>query len=144
VELLRGQHSLHASFCSDLFCGYRKLRESVNTYVDESHIMGYLRMFRDTLWPGGQFRGSSIPRTSDEKKRTREEANHKLSTLIPGEDRVYLEILRKLKSNLDLAANMIGRSNARRGARRIFAVLQNRRLNQHIVYAVLDEVCGYS
>ena len=40
----------------------------------------------------------------------------------------------------DLAANMIGRSNARRGARRIFAVLQNRRLNQHIVYTVVDEV----
>lgn len=40
----------------------------------------------------------------------------------------------------DLAANMIGRSNARRGARRIFAVLQNRRLNQHIIYTIVDEV----
>ena len=40
----------------------------------------------------------------------------------------------------DLAANMIGRSNARRGARRIFAVLQNRRLNQHLVYTIVDEV----
>jgi sorting nexin-25 len=35
---------------------------------------------------------------------------------------------------------MIGRSNARRGARRIFAVLQNRRLNQHIAYTIIDEV----
>lgn len=35
---------------------------------------------------------------------------------------------------------MIGRSNARRGARRIFAVLQNRRLNQHIAYVIIDEV----
>ena len=45
----------------------------------------------------------------------------------------------------DLAANMIGRSNARRGARRIFAVLQNRRLNQHLVYTIVDEVrqCHY-
>ncbi len=41
---------------------------------------------------------------------------------------------------IDLAANMIGRSNARRGARRIFAVLQNRRLNQHLLYTILDEV----
>ena len=39
-----------------------------------------------------------------------------------------------------MTANIMGRSNARRGARRIFAVLQNRRLNQHIVYTVLDEV----
>jgi len=43
-------------------------------------------------------------------------------------------------ATIDLAANMIGRSNARRGARRIFAVLQNRRLNQHIVYTIIDEV----
>lgn len=34
----------------------------------------------------------------------------------------------------------MGRSNARRGARRIFAVLQNRRLNQHIAYTIFDEV----
>jgi len=45
---------------------------------------------------------------------------------------------------VDLAANMIGRSNARRGARRIFAVLQNRRLNQHIVYTIIDEVSACS
>lgn len=44
-------------------------------------------------------------------------------------------------SHADLAANMIGRSNARRGARRIFAVMQNRRLNQHLIYTVVDEVC---
>jgi len=35
---------------------------------------------------------------------------------------------------------MIGRTNARRGARRIFNVMQNRRLNQHIIYSVIDEV----
>ena len=45
-------------------------------------------------------------------------------------------------TSADVTANMIGRSNARRGARRMFAVLQNRRLNQHIVYTVLDEVCS--
>lgn len=37
---------------------------------------------------------------------------------------------------------MIGRSNARRGARRMFAVLQNRRLNQHIMYTIVDEASG--
>ncbi|CAG8699267.1 5666_t:CDS:2, partial [Acaulospora colombiana] len=58
----------------------------------------------------------------------------------------YLDIFRralwpdgKLKPP-ELAANMIGRSNARRGARRMFAVLQNRRLNQHLVYTVFDEI----
>lgn len=38
---------------------------------------------------------------------------------------------------------MIGRSNARRGARRIFAVMQNRRLNQHLVYTIMDEVSNF-
>lgn len=35
---------------------------------------------------------------------------------------------------------MIGRSNARQGARRLFSVLQNPRLNQHLVHTIVDEV----
>lgn len=85
--------------------------------------MRVVNMFRESLWPGGWLKQPSVARTSEEKSRTRDEANRKLSALVP-----------------DLVANMIGRSNARRGARRIFAVLQNRRLNQHIAYTVVDEV----
>lgn len=40
----------------------------------------------------------------------------------------------------DVAANMIGRSNARRAARRVFGVLQDRRLNQHLMLMIIDEV----
>ncbi|KAF9055864.1 PhoX domain-containing protein [Panaeolus papilionaceus] len=101
----------------------RKVRENVKGLVSESRLMSYINLFRDNLWPGGKLRSAGAPRTHDEKLRTRDEANRKLSSLVP-----------------DLAANMIGRSNARRGARRIFAVLQNRRLNQHITYTIVDEV----
>ncbi|KAE9398516.1 hypothetical protein BT96DRAFT_920831 [Gymnopus androsaceus JB14] len=101
----------------------RKIRETMKSLLDEPRIMSYLKIFRDGLWPGGKLKPPSVPRTPEERLRTRDEANRKLSSLVP-----------------DLAANMIGRSNARRGARRIFAVLQNRRLNQHIVYTVVDEV----
>jgi len=101
----------------------RKLREIVKSYLDESHLMTFIKLFRDELWPGGDLKTSSAIRTPEEKLRTRDEANRKLSSLFP-----------------ELAANMIGRSNARRGARRIFAVLQNRRLNQHIAYTVVDEI----
>ncbi|KAF8236783.1 PhoX domain-containing protein [Tricholoma matsutake] len=101
----------------------RKIRENVRTLLDEARILPFIKIFRDQLWPGGKLRTSAMPRTSEEKIRTRDEANRKLSSLVP-----------------DLAANMIGRSNARRGARRMFAVLQNRRLNQHIAYTVADEV----
>ncbi|KAJ7492333.1 PhoX domain-containing protein [Mycena latifolia] len=101
----------------------RKIRENVKALLEESRIMVFVNLFRNGLWPGGKLKPPSVPRTADEKLRTRDEANRKLSSLVP-----------------DLAANMIGRSNARRGARRIFAVLQNRRLNQHIAYTIVDEV----
>ncbi|KAI0334125.1 hypothetical protein GY45DRAFT_1319014 [Cubamyces sp. BRFM 1775] len=101
----------------------RKLRETVKSFLDEPHLMMYINTFRDQMWPGGSLKPPSVPRTVEEKLHTRDEANRKLSALMP-----------------DLAANMIGRSNARRGARRIFAVMQNRRLNQHLVYTIVDEV----
>ncbi|ESK92717.1 hypothetical protein Moror_15970 [Moniliophthora roreri MCA 2997] len=101
----------------------RKIREMVKSTLDEAHLLQFIKIFRDGLWPGGKLKPPSVPRTVEEKSKTRDDANRKLSSLFP-----------------DLAANMIGRSNARRGARRIFAVLQNRRLNQHIVYTIVDEV----
>ncbi|TFK56618.1 PhoX domain-containing protein [Heliocybe sulcata] len=101
----------------------RKIYESARTFFDETRLLGFVRAFKDGLWPGGQLKPPSVPRTAEAKSKTRDNANRKLSALMP-----------------DLAANMIGRSNARRGARRIFAVLQNRRLNQHIVYTIVDEV----
>ncbi|KAG5638384.1 hypothetical protein H0H81_000280 [Sphagnurus paluster] len=101
----------------------RKIRENVKSLFEEPRLLSFIKTFRDGLWPGGKLRPSSAPRTHEEKLHTRDEANRKLSSLVP-----------------DLAANMIGRSNARRGARRMFAVLQNRRLNQHIAYTIVDEV----
>ncbi|KAJ1301386.1 hypothetical protein OPQ81_008648 [Rhizoctonia solani] len=100
----------------------RKVRDTVRTYLAESQILGYITTFRDTLWPDRKLKPPSVPRTDQEKFQTREQAHSKLSAIMP-----------------DLAANMIGRSNARRGARRMFAVMQNRRLNQHIVYTIIDE-----
>ncbi|KAJ7597461.1 PhoX domain-containing protein [Mycena floridula] len=101
----------------------RKIRETVKTFLEDTKLMFFINTFRNGLWPGGKLKPPSVPRTADEKLRTRDDANRKLSSLVP-----------------DLAANMIGRSNARRGARRIFAVVQNRRLNQHIVHTVIDEI----
>ncbi|KAL4069858.1 PXA domain-containing protein [Scleroderma yunnanense] len=101
----------------------RKVRQILKSLYEESRLAQLLAMLRGTLWPEGKFRETPQARTAEEKLRSRNEANRKLSALVP-----------------DLVANMIGRSNARRGARRIFAVLQNRRLNQHISYTILDEV----
>ncbi|GJE97425.1 nexin C terminal domain-containing protein [Phanerochaete sordida] len=101
----------------------RKLRETTKEFLDEPHLLSYIDIFRGSLWENGQLKTGGPPCTAEEKLRTRDEANRKLSALMP-----------------DLGANMIGRSNTRRGARRIFAVMQNRRLNQHLMYTIVDEV----
>lgn len=101
----------------------RQIRQSIKSLFEESRIMPILAFLKDSLWPGGKLKSPGQPRSTEEITRSRDEANRKLSALVP-----------------DLAANMIGRSNARRGARRIFAVLQNKRLNQHIAYTIVDEI----
>ncbi|KAF8948388.1 Intermediate filament protein [Haplosporangium gracile] len=62
-------------------------------------------------------------RTVEQKATTKDQANRKLSAFLP-----------------ELLGNMVGQQNARRGARRVFAAFQNRRLNQQLVYTTLDEV----
>lgn len=41
-------------------------------------------MLRENLWPGGKLRAPLEPRTVEEKLRSRDEANRKLSALVPG------------------------------------------------------------
>jgi hypothetical protein len=65
-------------------CSYRKIRETLKSLTDESKIMTYITTFRDGLWPGGKLADVAPPRTMDERLRTKEEANRKLSALVPG------------------------------------------------------------
>lgn len=62
----------------------RKLRDTSKSFLDESHLMTFINAFRDGLWPGGSLKPPSIPRTVEEKFHTRDEANRKLSALMPG------------------------------------------------------------
>ncbi|KAF9577545.1 Intermediate filament protein, partial [Lunasporangiospora selenospora] len=62
-------------------------------------------------------------RTPEQKAQTKDQANRKLSAFLP-----------------ELLGSMVGHQNARRGARRAFAAFQNQRLNQQLVYTILDEV----
>ncbi len=54
--------------------------------------MNYLDIFRDNLWPGGKLKAPDTPRTVEEKLRTRDEANRKLSSLVPGMVKVTHDI----------------------------------------------------
>jgi sorting nexin-25 len=79
-------------------------------------------MIKDMMWPGGKLKEVK-PRTATEKAKSRQEASVMLATLVP-----------------DLAANVVGRANAQAAARRIFAFLNNERLNEHLTFTVFDEI----
>jgi len=62
----------------------RKIRENVKGLLGETRLMSYLNIFRENLWPGGKLKPPGAPRTAEEKIRTRDDANRKLSSLVPG------------------------------------------------------------
>ncbi|PYH64871.1 putative intermediate filament protein (Mdm1) [Aspergillus vadensis CBS 113365] len=100
----------------------RKVREGARSLVQDDSLLRYITLIKDTMWPGGVLRQSRV-RTASERLKSRTEASLVLATLIP-----------------DLAGNVVGRANAQAAARRIFATLNNRRLNAHLFFTILDEV----
>ncbi|KAK0640914.1 PXA domain-containing protein [Cercophora newfieldiana] len=107
----------------------RKLRDNVKILLQEEAVLKYIGLLREGLWPGGKSmtgakegNGGKKPRTAAEKARTRTEASLMLATLVP-----------------DLAGNVVGRLNAQAASRRIFATLNNSRLNAHLAFTFLDE-----
>ncbi|KAM5350487.1 hypothetical protein ACJ41O_006992 [Fusarium nematophilum] len=101
----------------------RKVRDNVKMLVQEDSILRYIGLVQDSLWPGGQLQRDRKPRTAAEKKKTRTEASLMLATLVP-----------------DLAGSVVGRVNAQAASRRIFATLNNSRLNAHLVFTMIDEI----
>ncbi|GAA5865678.1 hypothetical protein JCM3774_004963 [Rhodotorula dairenensis] len=101
----------------------RKIRESVAMLLSPPQVAGYLDALRGTMWPAGVLRPKEEARTTAQKIATREAALFKLSALMP-----------------DVAANLIGRQNAKWGAHRLFAALQSKRLNKHLAYSVMEDL----
>lgn len=118
-------------------------------------VVFYFNKITSSLWPDGGPLTFKEARKPEEKQTTREEANRKLSTWLPGKfllspfmtlcvcalsALIFSLSCPEKKIKIDLLGNMVGRQNARKGARRLFTVLQNKRLNQDLVYTLLDEV----
>jgi sorting nexin-25 len=101
----------------------RKVRDTFRNSIHGEAIDNALLGFQEMLFPEGERKPPTEPRAEGEKHDSKIRASKKLGMLIP-----------------DVAANMIGRSNARRGARRVFGALQDKRLNQQLVLSVLDEI----
>jgi len=66
-----------------------------------------------------------VPRTAAQKSASQKEAGLLLATLVP-----------------DLAGSVVGRQNAQAASRKVFAMLNNQRLNTHLVFTLLDELIG--
>lgn len=100
----------------------RKVREGGRSLVQDESLLRYIHLARETMWPNGVLRQNTV-RTPSQRSRSRTEASVVLATLVP-----------------DLAGNVVGRANAQGAARRIFAMLNNQRLNTHLVFTILDEL----
>ncbi|GAA6062804.1 hypothetical protein JCM10212_006165 [Sporobolomyces blumeae] len=101
----------------------RKFRDSVKMLLAPPQLTTYIASLKAALWPDGHLRPKAPPRTTEDKRLTKESANRKLSALMP-----------------DVAANLIGRHNARQGAKTLFAIVQNKRLLKHLIFSIVDEV----
>lgn len=102
----------------------RKVRDSAKALVREHALLKYIALAKEVMWPGGQLRPANAKaRTPAEKSHSRAEASVTLATLVP-----------------DLAGNVVGRANAQAASRRIFATVNNPRLNTHLAFTLLDEL----
>lgn len=71
--------------CPLSFAFIRKLRETISNALSPTPLLSYIASLQNGLWPNGELKEPSKPRTSKEKAELRESANKKLSTFIPGE-----------------------------------------------------------
>ncbi|KAG7006719.1 hypothetical protein G7Y79_00013g034910 [Physcia stellaris] len=102
----------------------RKVRDTMRSLVAEEAVVKYINALKGTMWPnGGPLKRDWPPRTEEQKTHSRREASVTLATLIP-----------------DLAGNVVGRGNAQAASRRIFATVNNGRLNTHLAFTILDEL----
>ncbi|KAK9457247.1 PXA domain-containing protein [Dipodascopsis uninucleata] len=102
----------------------RKIKEQIDGLAEEGMIMNMLNLIREKLWPNGTKRlDPPIVRTTKEQAKTKSEASFLLDTLVQ-----------------DLAAKVVGSSNARHASRKVFAMLQNRILNLHVICLIVDTV----
>jgi sorting nexin-25 len=104
----------------------RKVREAAQALIAEGSVLKYIGLTKNILWPdGGPLRRDSVIRTAAQRKHSKREASVMLATLMP-----------------DLAGHVVGRANAQAASRRVFATVNNQRLNTHLTFTVLDEVIG--
>ncbi|KAI9804304.1 MAG: Intermediate filament protein [Piccolia ochrophora] len=111
----------------------RKVRDVAKTLAAEDAVLRYLGWIRSVVWEDGPPSGSQgggrgpkrrewTPRTRQQKERTRRDAGVLLASLVP-----------------EMAGSVVGRANAKMAGRKLFAAVNNGRLNTHLAFTLLDE-----
>lgn len=119
----------------------RKIRDSFSALFSEDALLRYIQTAKDIMWPiilpfdpeTGEENGASAGerkmrtppplRTKTQKEQSKVEAALVLKTLFP-----------------ELAGSVVGRANAQHAASKIVNVMNNKRLNEHLVFTILDEI----
>ena len=100
----------------------RKVTEYLKWMFSDDNILLGVDLVKDKFWPSGKWNEDLHVRTALQIQELKSEAQSKMAQVLP-----------------ELLGGVVGKHNARRGADRIFTVLQNKRLNQHLIYLMLDE-----
>jgi sorting nexin-25 len=106
----------------------RKIRESFASFTSANSIASYIDKVAETMWPGGRMKQAdpnAVPRGQKDRDKSRREAKAVLETLVP-----------------ELASSVVGRQNAVIAARRLEGMVNNERLNTHLVFTLVDEIVG--
>ncbi|KAJ3258494.1 Intermediate filament protein [Boothiomyces macroporosus] len=101
----------------------RKATEAIRDTLSQERILSMMISIRETYWPNGKLTESFTVRTQSQRIATMTDTSQKISILFP-----------------ELFGGMVGRQNARRGASRWHLLFQNPRLNQHLMYKIVDEI----
>ncbi|ESN97474.1 hypothetical protein HELRODRAFT_193210 [Helobdella robusta] len=99
----------------------RKIIESVAYYTSPDQIAEYLKMFRDSFWPGGRLSEEVAQRDHNTKMRMRVVCKTKL----------YASLSDELR-------HLIGSETTRHGVTLVFNMFQQRQLNRRLVYVIFE------
>ena len=99
----------------------RQLQDWASLLVSEASLVTALNMLKNSFWSNGQLRPAAPPRTEAEKEQSRLEAEQLF-----------------LSSPPDMMVRVVGLQTAVRGMEKVFRSCQNKTLNKHLVYTLLE------
>ncbi|XP_033631880.1 sorting nexin-25-like isoform X1 [Asterias rubens] len=106
----------------------KQLRETVEWFVSEPMIIYYIRMLQDSIWPKGKLAPAQPVPSPEQRDKTKKKAKEKFLQYLP-----------------DFLQSVLGKTNSRFGAIKVFDAFQDIRTNKHLVYTIIEqallEVC---